>query len=58
MKFFILTFYSSDGYRKLAIQSGADYFFDKADDFDKVFTTVANIIRKTKNGTIISRLTL
>jgi DNA-binding NarL/FixJ family response regulator len=47
VKFIILTFYSSDGYRKLTIQSGADYFFDKADDFDKVFTTVANIIRKT-----------
>jgi DNA-binding NarL/FixJ family response regulator len=42
-KFIILTFYSSDHYRQLAFQSGADYFFNKADDFDKVLLTVASL---------------
>jgi len=36
VKFIILTFYSSDNYRKLAISSGADYFFSKVDDFEKI----------------------
>src|ERR1035437_8984412 len=41
LKFIILTFYSSDYYRKLAIQYGADYFFNKVDDFDKLELVVA-----------------
>jgi len=36
VKIIILTFYSSDYYRQLAMQSGADYFFSKADDFEKI----------------------
>jgi len=44
IKFIILTFYSSDYYRQLAIQAGADYFFNKADDFDKVSLVVADMI--------------
>lgn len=48
IKFIIFTFYSSDHYRQLAIQAGADYFFNKADDFDKVSLVVADMICKAK----------
>jgi len=49
IKFIILTFYSSDYYRKLADQAGTDYFFNKVDDFDKVSLAINDIISKTKN---------
>lgn len=32
----LLTFYSSDYYRQQAIKYGADYFFSKVDDFEKI----------------------
>lgn len=44
IKFIILTFYTSDYYRQQAIQAGADYFFNKADDFDKVSLVVSDMI--------------
>ena len=46
LKFMILTFYSSENYRKLAMQYGADYFFSKVDDFEKI-STVVNELAKT-----------
>ncbi|MEI6886395.1 MAG: response regulator transcription factor [Bacteroidota bacterium] len=46
LKFMILTFYSSDNYRKLAMQYGADYFFSKVDDFEKI-SPVVNELAKT-----------
>jgi DNA-binding NarL/FixJ family response regulator len=49
LKFIILTFYSSDHYRKLAIQSGADYFFSKVDDFEKLTMVVAGMVWKEEN---------
>lgn len=48
-KFIILSFYSSDYYRKLANHAGADYFFNKADEFDRVFIAVDDIISNSKN---------
>ena len=48
IKFIILTFYSSEYYRQLALQAGADYFFNKADDFDKVSMVVEEMIWKAK----------
>jgi DNA-binding NarL/FixJ family response regulator len=48
LKFIILTFYSTDNYRKLAIQSGADYFFSKVDDFEKVSLVVDEMILKNE----------
>jgi len=51
IKFIILTFYASDYYRQLAIQSGADYFFNKADDFEKISLVVADMIRDAKYDT-------
>jgi DNA-binding NarL/FixJ family response regulator len=47
IKIIILTFYSSDYYRQLAMQCGADYFFSKADDFDKISLVVEGIIKNT-----------
>ncbi len=44
LKFIILTFYSTDIYRKLAIESGADYFFSKGDDFEKVSQVVSEML--------------
>jgi DNA-binding NarL/FixJ family response regulator len=44
IKIIILTFYSSDYYRQLAIQNGADYFFSKVDDFEKISVVVAEMI--------------
>lgn len=46
VKIIILTFYSSDYYRKMAIQSGADYFFNKVDDFDELSMVVAGMLWK------------
>jgi len=48
VKFIILTFYSSDFYRQLAMQAGADYFFSKIDDFEKVSLLLAELLEKEK----------
>lgn len=50
LKFIILTFHSSDYYRQMAIQAGADYFFSKVDDFEKVALTVAKMVEKEGNS--------
>ena len=41
IKIIILTFYSSDYYRQLAMQYGADYFFSKVDEFEKISALIA-----------------
>lgn len=46
LKFMILTFYSSENYLKLAMSYGADYFFSKVDDFEKI-SPVVNELAKT-----------
>ena len=46
LKFMILTFYSSENYRKLAMSYGADYFFSKVDDFEKI-SPVVNELAQT-----------
>jgi ActR/RegA family two-component response regulator len=52
-KIIILTFYSSDYYRNIAIKAGADYFFNKVDDFDEVSMVVAGMLWKEINGKMI-----
>ena len=49
VKFIILTLYSSDYYRQLAVKTGADYFFSKVEDFEKVSLVVAELIMKEEN---------
>jgi two-component system response regulator DesR len=44
LRFIIFTFHSSDYYRQMAIQDGADYFFSKVDDFEKVETTIKELL--------------
>ena len=46
IQFIILTLFSSDDYRQKAIQAGADFFFDKADDFEKVSQVVSSMVEK------------
>lgn len=50
LKFIILTFFISGYYREMAIQAGADYFFSKVDDFEKIATLVADMVMKEKNN--------
>jgi two-component system response regulator DesR len=57
-KFIVLTLYSSDYYRQLAELAGADYFFSKADDFDKVSFTVADMIMNSDNDKNIRMINL
>ncbi len=44
LKIIVLTFYSSFRYHDLAIKAGADYFFNKVDDFEEVSMVVAGIL--------------
>lgn len=48
IKIIILTFYSSDYYRHIALKSGADYFFNKVDEFQEVALVVAGLLLKEK----------
>jgi len=50
LKFILLTLHSSDYHRSMAIQAGSDYFFSKADDFEKVAIVVhEELVRNEKN---------
>jgi two-component system, NarL family, nitrate/nitrite response regulator NarL len=53
VKIIILTFYSSEFYRNIAMKSGADYFFNKVDDFDEVSMVVAGMLWKEANSNMI-----
>lgn len=44
IKIIILTFYSSGYYRQLAMQCGADYFFSKVDEFEKISLVVTELV--------------
>jgi DNA-binding NarL/FixJ family response regulator len=50
VKFIILTFYSSDSYRQMAIQEGTNYFFSKVEDFEKVSQVVAELAEQEENN--------
>ena len=49
IKFIVLTLFASDYYRQLADLAGADYFFSKVDDFDKVAIAVDDVLHNGKN---------
>lgn len=54
LKFIILTFFSSDYYRQMAIQAGVDYFFSKVEDFDKIVLVVEEmLVNEQMNATDI-----
>jgi two-component system, response regulator YesN len=52
MKFVLLTFNPSVYYQQWAFQEGADYFFSKVDDFDKIFQVVDEMLRIEKKKQI------
>jgi len=45
----ILTNYAYDQYKDRAFENGADYFFSKSEDFDKISAVVAKILRDDEN---------
>lgn len=49
LQFIILTFHASDYYRQMALEAGADYFFSKVDDFEKVAEVVAGMLAIEEN---------
>jgi len=49
MKIILLSFYSSDYYRQLASQLGADYFFSKSDEFEKLEIKVGEMVLDETN---------
>jgi len=44
MKFVILTLFSSGFYRQKAMNEGADYFFSKEEDFDKIHLLIEEML--------------
>lgn len=53
VKIVILTFYSTEYYRNIAIKSGADFFFNKVDDFEEVSMVVAGMLWKESTMNMI-----
>lgn len=48
VKIIVLTLFSSDYYRDRALKLGANYFFSKIDQFEKVFPVIEGMIIETK----------
>ena len=44
VKLMLLTFYSDPHYRIQAMKAGADYFFSKSEDFEKIPEVIAELI--------------
>lgn len=44
LKFIILTFHSTEFYRNLAMETGADYFFSKSDEFEQLSTLIEELL--------------
>lgn len=52
LKFILLTFYAFDNYRQMAIEAGADYFFSKADDFEKLSELLTELLANKENDLV------
>jgi DNA-binding NarL/FixJ family response regulator len=46
-KIIILTNYAYDQYKDRAFENGADYFFSKSEDFEKIATVVAALLKNS-----------
>jgi DNA-binding NarL/FixJ family response regulator len=46
LRIVMLTNQSDSAYRKLSLENGADYFFDKSNDFDKIPAALNSIMRE------------
>jgi DNA-binding NarL/FixJ family response regulator len=53
VKIIILTFYSTDYFHRMAIQAGADYFFNKVDDFNEVSSVVEGILWQKRSESLL-----
>lgn len=51
IQFIILTFHATEYYRRMAMEAGVNYFFSKADDFEKVAEVVEEINESKKGNT-------
>lgn len=49
VKVCILTNYPYPQYRKKCMEEGADYFFSKTEDFKKIDTVIADMLKETVN---------
>jgi two-component system, response regulator YesN len=49
LKFIIVTFFAFDNYRQMAMEAGADYFFSKVDDYEKLSRLIAELAANTEN---------
>ncbi|MBI1936888.1 MAG: response regulator transcription factor [Ignavibacteriales bacterium] len=49
----MLTNYPINQFRKRCFDSGADYFFDKSTEFDKVFCVLRSLADKSENKNLI-----
>lgn len=52
LKSIILTFLSTNNSRQKAMEAGANYFFSKVDDFEKVSQVVSQLMQKENNTNI------
>lgn len=48
VKIIILTFFKSAYYHNMAMEEGADYFFSKVDDFEKIAPLVNAMVKDAK----------
>ncbi len=44
----MLTNFSSEQYRERAIKAGADYFFSKSEDFDKIQVVISKMLKSNE----------
>jgi DNA-binding NarL/FixJ family response regulator len=49
VKFMLLTFYAESHYRQQAINAGADYFFSKSEDFEKIPEVIIELTKNEKD---------
>lgn len=47
VKFIVFTLFSSELYRQMALQLGADYYFSKVTDFNKILPVVTELLAQT-----------
>lgn len=52
LKFIILTFHATGYHREMALKSGADYFFSKVDDFEKVSQVIEEMTISNSSDTL------
>lgn len=52
IQFIILTLHGTEQYRQQAIEAGANYFFSKVDDFEKVELVINDMLNSRINQTI------